>query len=118
MPTIKHLEKMAATVRRSALRSRLVGPGDEIPPEYWAAILDDARADAGSPAPSIRTKRLSEIGEHVLRVSCSKCARTVEIQRADAVRLYGLQAVWKDCAQRLLDDTCQIRTGRYEEDGC
>jgi hypothetical protein len=24
----------------------------------------------------------------------------------------------KDVAQRLLDDTCQVRTGRHEEDGC
>jgi hypothetical protein len=38
--------------------------------------------------------------------------RIVEIQTADAVRLYGGNAVWKDVAQRLLDDTCQQRTGR------
>jgi hypothetical protein len=118
MPNVKQLEKMAATVGRSAPSSRSLGPGDEIPPEYWAAILEDARADARTPVPSIRTKRLSEIAEHVLRVSCSRCARTVEIQKADAVRLYGPQAVWKDCAQRLLDNTGQIRTGRHEEDGC
>jgi hypothetical protein len=44
--------------------------------------------------------------------------RTVEIQKADAIRLAGAQAVWKDLGQRLLDDTCQVRTGRHEEDGC
>ena len=27
-------------------------------------------------------------------------------------------ATWKKVAQRLLDDTCQQRTGRFEEDGC
>jgi hypothetical protein len=33
----------------------------------------------------------------VVRISCSRCApRTVEIQKADAVRLYGPQAVWKN----------------------
>jgi hypothetical protein len=32
--------------------------------------------------------------------------------------LYGGNAVWKDVAQRLLDNTCQQRTGRHEEDGC
>jgi hypothetical protein len=37
--------------------------------------------------------------------------RIVEIQRADAVRLYGPHAVWKDVGQRLLDDGCQHRTG-------
>ena len=55
---------------------------------------------------------------HVLRISCRRCERTVEIQTADAVRLYGGNAVWKDVAQRLLDNTCQKRTGRHEEDGC
>jgi hypothetical protein len=54
----------------------------------------------------------------VLRVSCRRCERIVEIQTADAVRLYGGNAVWKDVAQRLLDNTCQQRTGRHEEDGC
>jgi hypothetical protein len=42
---------------------------------------------------------------------------TVEIQTADAVRLYGGNAVCKDVAQWLLDNTCQHRTGRHEEDG-
>ena len=41
-------------------------------------------------------------------------ARIVEIQKADAVRFYGAQ----DVGQRLLDQTCPIRTGRHEEDGC
>ena len=34
------------------------------------------------------------------------------------VRLYGGNVIWKDVAQRLLDNTCQQRTGRHEEDGC
>jgi hypothetical protein len=41
-----------------------------------------------------------------------------EIQTVDAVRLYGGKVTLKDVAQRLLDDTCQVRTGRLEEDGC
>ena len=100
--------------------SPAVGPGDEMPPEYWQAVLDDLRADTGSrpPGPSIRTQRLAEIQQHVLRVGCRRCGRTVEIQKADAVRLAGAQAVWKDLGQRLLDDTCTQRTGRLEEDGC
>jgi len=52
----------------------------------------------------------------------SSCALPVagatEIQKADAVRLYGQQAIWKEVGQRLLNNTCQSRTGRYEEDGC
>jgi hypothetical protein len=63
-------------------------------------------------------QRLSEIQQNVLRVGCRRCARTVEIQRLDAVRLYGRDAIWKDVGQRLLDNTCTQRTGRHEEDGC
>ena len=37
----------------------------------------------------------------MLRVSCRRCKRTVEIQTVDAVRLYGRSALWKDVAQRL-----------------
>jgi hypothetical protein len=51
-------------------------------------------------------------------VECRRCARTIEIQRLDAVKLFGPRAVWKDVGQRLLDDGCQVRTGRLEEDGC
>lgn len=96
------------------------GPADPMPPEYWESLLGDLLADAGpvTPAPPIRTQRLSQIHHHILRVGCRRCGRTVEIQRADAVRLYGPLAVWKDVGQRLLDDTCQQRTGRHEEDGC
>jgi phage FluMu protein Com len=68
--------------------------------------------------PETRHKRLSELQRHVLRVACRRCERIVEIQKADAVRLYGPQAVWKEVAQRLLDNTGPQRTGRHEEDGC
>ncbi|MGJ4949000.1 hypothetical protein [Bradyrhizobium sp. HKCCYLS20291] len=53
-----------------------------------------------------------------MRVSCRRCSRTIEIQNADTTRVYGPEAVWRDVGQRLLDDTCSHRTGRYEEDGC
>jgi hypothetical protein len=54
----------------------------------------------------------------LLRVECARCSRCVQIQRLDAVKLYGPHAVWKDVGQRLLDDGCKVRTGRHEEDGC
>ena len=47
-----------------------------------------------------------------------RCGRIIEIQKINAVRLYGPRAAWKDVGQRLLDDTCNQRTGRHEEDGC
>jgi hypothetical protein len=91
-------------------------PGDPIPPEYWESVLKDPRA--GETGAQLRQRRLSEIQRHVLRVSCRRCERTVEIQTVDAVRLYGGKALWKDVGQRLLDDTCQQRTGSHEDDGC
>ena len=57
-----------------------------MPPEYWESVLNDPRADdrPRPTEPSIRTLRLAEIHQHILRVSCTRCGRTVEIQKADA----------------------------------
>jgi hypothetical protein len=115
MPTPKQMEKLAAeaTRRPASPASTTDAP---LPAEYWESVLKDPRA--GAVGAGTRPRRLSEIKRHVLRISCRRCERTVEIQTADAVRLYGGNAVWKDVAQRLLDNTCQQRTGRHEEDGC
>jgi hypothetical protein len=120
MPTSKQLGELpiAGPGTRNEGNAPPVGPADDLPPEYWDALLQDAGAEGASPDLSIRTLKLSEIVHHVLRVSCRRCSRIVEIQKADAVRLYGPKAVWKNVAQRLLDNTCQQRTGRHEEDGC
>ncbi|SIO54250.1 hypothetical protein SAMN05443247_07740 [Bradyrhizobium erythrophlei] len=115
MPTPKQMAKLAdEAVRKRALPA--AAPDGPLPPEYWDSLLKDPRA--GATGAQMRQRRLSEIQRHVLRVSCSRCERTVEIQTADAVRLCGGNAVWKDVAQRLLNNTCQQRTGRHEEDGC
>jgi hypothetical protein len=94
-----------------------VGPADPMPDSYWDNVLADpaARARPGIP---IQNRRLSEIPRHVLRVSCRRCDRIVEIQTTDVVRLYGEHAVWKEVGQRLLDNGCQQRTGSHEDDGC
>jgi hypothetical protein len=120
MPSPKQMEKLAADVGREPRRTPTPGPGDPMPREYWESVLRDPLADASSkpPGPPVRTLRLSEIRRHVLRVSCARCDRIIEIQKADAIRLYGQTAVWNEVGQRLLDDTCQVRTGRHEEDGC
>ncbi|WP_461317764.1 hypothetical protein [Bradyrhizobium embrapense] len=120
MPSVKHMEKMAAqaAVGRNAPGSPAIGPGDDLPAEYWRALLEDASADARPIANPIAKQRLAEINRHLLRVACRRCGRTVEIQKADAVRLYGRDAIWKAVGQRLLDNTCPQRTGRHEEDGC
>lgn len=114
------MDRMAAAVGRKAPFARGLAPNEDLPPEYWQALLDDAGAHRGKsgPAGAGRLLRLDEISKHLLRVACQRCGRTVEIQKADAVRLYGPEAVWKDVGQRLLDNTCSNRTGRHEEDGC
>lgn len=120
MPTPKQIEELAAPGGREALRTPSPGPADPMPAEYWQAVLNDPRADAGpqrSGSP-IQTQRLSKIRLHLLRVGCSRCGRTIEIQKADALRMYGPDAVWKAIGQRLLDNTCPHRTGSHEDDGC
>lgn len=120
MPTLKQMEKMAAAVGRQAPPVRGLAPNEDLPPEYWQALLQDPRAEAVSPGPgtSGRLLQLRQISQHLLRVGCRRCARLIEIQKADAVRLYGQDAIWRDVGQRLLDNTCTNRTGRQEEDGC
>jgi hypothetical protein len=113
------MEKMAAALGRKPSPTPAVGPRDDLPAEYWHAIFLDAGTDAGPTASSSNAAlRLTEIQRHLLRMGCRRCGRTVEIQKVDAIRLYGEQTVWRTVGQRLLDDTCTQRTGRHEEDGC
>jgi hypothetical protein len=91
---------------------------DAAPPVCSAKVLENCTPNSGANGAQMRQQRLAEIQRHVLRISCRRCERTVEIQTADAIRLYGGNAVWKQVAQRLLDNMCQQRTGRHEEDGC
>jgi hypothetical protein len=114
MPTPKQMEKLASH-RQTSLRSADPAPDDAL--EYWQSLLEDARA-AGKPWLPIQQMRLSEIPRELLRVECARCSRCVEIQRLDAVRLYGPHATWREVGERLIGDGCQIWTGRYEEDGC
>jgi hypothetical protein len=113
MPTPKQMEKLAAEAAKAA--NPAAAPDAPLPAEYWESVLRDPRAADDA---RMRQRALSEIQRHVLRISCRRCERTVEIQTVDAIRLYGGNAIWKSVAQRLLDDTCQQRTGRHEEDGC
>jgi hypothetical protein len=109
----ERLEKLASD-RLRAVRSDDPGPERALPQEY---VLRSPRA-AGKPWLPVQQMRLSEIPRELLRIECARCSRCVEIQRLDAVKLYGPHAVWKDVGQRLLDDGCQVRTGRHEEDVC
>ena len=106
MPTPKQMQEMAAVVGKSVPPKPGLAPEDDLPPEYWQALLADPRADATPASPSGGTLRLRQIPQHVLRVGCRRCARVVEIQKVDAARLCGPDALWKDVGQRLLDNTC------------
>ncbi|WP_404556012.1 hypothetical protein [Bradyrhizobium niftali] len=112
--------KMAAAVGRKAPPARGLAPDDDLPPEYWQALLNDSGANGvrPGPAPYGRLQRLGQIPEHLLRVGCRRCGRTIEVQKVAAIRLYGPKATWGAVGQRLLDNTCTQRTGRHEEDGC
>jgi hypothetical protein len=115
MPTPKQMEKLASeAARRPTVPA--VAADAALPAEYWDSLLKDPRVQINGA--ELRQRPLSEIQRHVLRVSCRRCERTVEIQTVDAIRLYGAQAIWKQVGQRLLDDTCQNRTGSHEDDGC
>jgi len=111
------MEKLAKSMGNQPMKESPLGPQDEMPEEYWRSVLNNTPADA-KPVGRSAGLRLSELSQHVLRISCRRCERIVEIQKVDAVRLYGQEAVWKEVGQRLLNNTCQSRTGRYEEDGC
>jgi hypothetical protein len=115
MPTPRQMEKLAAEAAPKRAPPG-AAPDQPLPPEYWEAVLKNPRA--GTTGARMRQQRLAEIQRQVLRVFCRRCERIVEIQTIDAVRLFGGNAIWKDVARRLLDDACEQRTGRYEEDGC
>ena len=51
MPTPKQMEKLAAAVGREPA-TRVRGPDDDLPPEYWQAVLNDPRADARPSRPA------------------------------------------------------------------
>src|ERR1700692_929543 len=103
MPTPAQMEKLASDRLRTA-RSEDPGPDRPLlPKEYWDDVLRDPRA-AGKPWLPIQQMRLSEIPRELLRVECARCSRCVEIQRLDAIKLYGPHAIWKDVGKRLLDD--------------
>jgi hypothetical protein len=89
MPTPKQVEKLAA---EAAMRPAVpaAAPDEALPAEYWDSLLNDPRAGDGV---RMRQRKLSEIQRHVLRVSCRRCERIVEIQTVDAVRLYGGNAL-------------------------
>ena len=117
MPSPKQMEKLARERRaRDNGEPTEVTPDQPPPAEWWDSVLTDPRA-AGKPWLPIEQRRLSEVPRELLRLECLKCLRCIEIQRADAIRLYGPHAVLKDVAMALLEQGCRARSGSHE-DGC
>src|SRR5258708_19723423 len=102
LPPPKQMEKVASEVIRKAA-SPAAAPDAPLPAEYWDSVLKDPRA--GTNGFRLRQRRLSEIQHHVLRVSCRRCDRTLEIQTPHPVRLYDPDAISKHLPHRLLDNT-------------
>jgi hypothetical protein len=105
MPTPKQMERLAATPRRPP-EAPYPGtrPADDLPEAYWEFIVQDHRGQIRTGVP-IQQRRLSEIPRHVLRVTCRRCDRIVEIQTVDAVRVYGLERCRYEAARRWLPRT-------------
>jgi len=116
MSNAKQMETLAREQARMGDSSTILTL-NQPPEEWWQNVLADPRA-AGRPWLPVGQLRLSEVPREVLRVECLRCLRVVEIRKADAIRFCGPHAIWKDVAQRLLDNGCRQRTGRHEEDGC
>jgi hypothetical protein len=79
MPTPKQMAKMTAGAGRNVPAAPTPGPADEMPLEYWQALLNDASTDARPSGNPIQKQQLGEIQRRVLPVSCRRCARTIEI---------------------------------------
>jgi hypothetical protein len=93
------------------------GPGGSPDEGWWQSVLTDPRAAQERWLP-VHRRRLSDIGQELLRVDCLKCSRAVEIRRLDAIRLYGPHTTWRDVGEVLLEQGCQHRTGNRDSDGC
>lgn len=53
---------------------------------WWDAVLSDPRAVTSTPAPA---RTLGEIQAAILRISCDRCGRTVEIRRDNATARFA-----------------------------
>lgn len=104
------------TVVCQAAPATPAGPGDPMPEAYCDAVLAEPMARS-APGIQVRILRHSEIPRHVLR-RLPAMRFILEIQANDAQKLYGRHAVWKDVGRRLLDDSCQQRTGSHDDNGC
>jgi hypothetical protein len=70
------MEKTATVVGGNVSPSREWAASEDLPPEYWQALLDDPRAIARPPVRS--GVDADAIHQHMLRAGCRRCGRTAE----------------------------------------
>jgi hypothetical protein len=70
----------------------------------------DPRAE--TPATVAGAPALGGVQSELLRVECLRCFRIVEIQRLDAIKVNGSDAVWRDVGRRF------IGQADTRKDGC
>ena len=61
--------------------------------------------------------RLCQMSQHILRVECRRCSRTVEIQKVDAIRLYGSELATSFIDRPSLIGGMRIQVGSDVYDG-
>lgn len=88
----KQIDELADVAQQRTTSAPDPAPADSMPDAMWQSLLDDPRA-AGKPSVPIHQCRLADIQKHVLRVECLRCSRIIEIQRAEAIRYFGVDAI-------------------------
>lgn len=58
------MEKIAAALSRKAAVAPALAPNDDLPTEYWQALLEDAGAQVAPTGSSMAALRLTENPEH------------------------------------------------------
>lgn len=110
MPTPKQMENGITGGSTGDAGTATLGPPDDLPQDYWDAVLRDPRGqDWMAPDPG-----RGGLGNPAACPAGIVPAlhHTGGIQTADAVRLYGPHAICKETASKgLLDNSCQQRTG-------
>ncbi|MCS3893295.1 hypothetical protein M2171_002428 [Bradyrhizobium japonicum USDA 38] len=112
-PTPKQAKAEETARRLAENQRRRVSVDDE--DAWWDAVLRDPRGGTDRPAARLT---LGEVQAKELTVSCQRCQRVVREYRRDLIARWGADALWRDVGQRLLNERCEIRTGRHEENGC
>lgn len=107
MPTPSQMEELASlSVAGNDAPAAISGGPVDMPEEYWDALLRDTSTDTRRTGNQVQQRRLCEIPQHLLRISCRRCARTpnavsgrLRCFRLTILFFAGSQLGWA-CAQK------------------